>query len=144
MPGKPERNAAHNEGNHMTAKKTILIVDDEPDTLTFFSSVLEDAGYATLMAENVGQAMEKVKESRPDLITLDISMPETSGVRCYRQLRENEELKSIPVVIITGISEDFRTFISSRRHVPPPDGYLTKPVEEEQLLKVVQDLVPAS
>lgn len=121
----------------MPEKKTILIIDDEPDTLTYFSTLLQDNGFATILAENGEEALKKIKETKPDLITLDISMPETSGVRCYRELRENENWKSIPVIMITGISEDFRGFISSRRQVPPPDGYLSKPVDEGQLIAMV-------
>jgi len=127
----------------MTDKKTILIIDDEPDTLTYFSSLLQDHGYATVTAENGEQALVKVRAAKPDLITLDITMPETSGVRCYRELRGNAEWQSIPVIMITGISEDFRTFISTRKQVPPPDGYLSKPVSEEELLKMVRDLIAA-
>jgi CheY-like chemotaxis protein len=124
----------------MPNTKTILIIDDEPDTLTYFSTLLQDNGFNTVVAENGEEGLKKVKAAKPDLITLDISMPETSGVRCYRELRENDEWKSIPVIMITGVSEDFRGFISSRKQVPPPDGYLPKPVDEEQLLKMVQDL----
>jgi DNA-binding response OmpR family regulator len=68
-------------------------------------------------------------------------MPDTSGVRCYRELREHDEWKSIPVIMITGVSEDFRTFISSRKHVPPPDGYLAKPIDEQEFLALVDKLV---
>jgi CheY-like chemotaxis protein len=127
----------------MADKQTILIIDDEPDTVTYFSSVLEDSGYATITARNGAEAIERVKEARPDLITLDITMPETSGVRCYRDLRETEAWRTIPVIIITGISGDFRTFISSRKHVPPPDGYLGKPVDATELLELVRKLLPA-
>jgi CheY-like chemotaxis protein len=70
-------------------------------------------------------------------------MPETSGVRFYRELRDKEEWKSIPVIMITGVSEDFQSFISSRKQVPPPDGYLAKPVKEEDLLNLVKKLLPA-
>ena len=128
----------------MAAKKSILIIDDEPDTLTYFSSLLQDEGFETRTAENGDRGIEMVKESRPDLITLDITMPESSGVRCYRELRSNEEWKSIPVVMITGVSEKFRGFISSRRQVPPPDGYLTKPVDEKELLELIHGLLPDS
>jgi CheY-like chemotaxis protein len=127
----------------MADKQTILIIDDEPDTVTYFSSVLEDNGYATISAKDGAEAIERVKQMRPDLITLDITMPETSGVRCYRDLRETEAWKTIPVIIITGISDDFRTFISSRKHVPPPDGYLAKPVDAAELLELVRRLLPA-
>jgi CheY-like chemotaxis protein len=127
----------------MADKQTILIIDDEPDTVTYFSSLLEDNGYATITARNGAEAIERVKEARPDLITLDITMPETSGVRCYRDLRESEAWRTIPVIIITGVSGDFRTFISSRKHVPPPDGYLGKPVDATELLGLVRKLLPA-
>ena len=124
----------------MQNQKTILIIDDEPDTLTYFSSLLQDNGFTTITAENGDEGLKKAREAKPDLITLDITMPETSGVRCYRELRESDEWKSIPVIMITGISDDFRTFISSRKQVPPPDGYLSKPVDEEQLLTLVRSL----
>jgi CheY-like chemotaxis protein len=127
----------------MTDKKTILIIDDDADTVTYFSSLLEDNGYATVTASDGAQGIELVKQARPDLITLDITMPETSGVRCYRDLRETEEWRAIPVIIITGVSDDFRTFISSRKHVPPPDGYLGKPVDAVELLALVARLMPA-
>jgi CheY-like chemotaxis protein len=124
----------------MADKKTVLIIDDEPDTLTYFSSLLEDNGFATVTAQSAADAIAQVKTVVPDLITLDISMPETSGVRCYRDLREHEAWRNIPVVIITGISEDFRTFISSRKHVPPPDGYLAKPIDEAAFVEMVRKL----
>ena len=127
----------------MADKQTILIIDDEPDTVTYFSSVLEDAGYATVTAKDGAEGIERVRQARPDLITLDVTMPETSGVRCYRDLRESEDWQSIPVIIITGVSGDFRTFISSRKHVPPPDGYLGKPVDATELLALVRSLLPA-
>lgn len=127
----------------MADKKTILIIDDEPDTLTYFSSLLGDNGYATMTAENGQEALARVKEAAPDLITLDVTMPEKSGVRCYRELREHDAWRDIPVIMITGISEDFRTFISSRKHVPPPDGYLAKPVDEAELLAMVRTLLAA-
>jgi CheY-like chemotaxis protein len=128
----------------MAAKKTILIIDDEPDTVTYFSSLLQDDGFDTRSAENGEEGLKMVRESRPDLITLDVSMPETSGVRCYRELRSSEEWKSIPVIMITGVSEDFRGFISKRKQVPPPDGYLAKPVDEKELLELVHKLLPDS
>jgi CheY-like chemotaxis protein len=127
----------------MPDKQTILIIDDEPDTVTYFSSLLEDNGYATITARNGAEAIERVTATRPDLITLDITMPGTSGVRCYRDLRETEAWRTIPVIIITGVSGDFRTFISTRKHVPPPDGYLSKPVDAAELLGLVRKLLPA-
>ena len=125
----------------MADKKKILVIDDEPDVRTFFTTLLEDAGHETVVAENGQEALEKVKDQRPDLITLDISMPETSGVRFYRDMKESEEYKGIPVIIITGISTDFGKFISTRRQVPPPEGYLSKPIDQQEFLEMVAKLL---
>jgi CheY-like chemotaxis protein len=120
--------------------KRILVVDDEPDTLEYFSNLLQDNGYAVETASEGKQASAAVQRLIPDLITLDITMPEKSGVGFYREIRENQLFKSIPVIIITGLSEDFRGFISSRRQVPPPEGYLSKPVDPQELLSLVKKL----
>jgi len=122
-------------------KKTVLVIDDEPDTVVYISSLLEDNGYNTVTASDGGQGLDKVKEGAPDLITLDITMPEKGGVRFYRDMRESEEWKGIPVIIITGVSRDFEKFISTRRQVPPPDGYLAKPIDQDELIKLVKQLI---
>ena len=121
--------------------KKILVVDDEADVTTYFTTVLEENGYETASASNGVEAIEAVRESKPDLVSLDITMPEQSGVKTYRMIKEGEEFKGIPVLIITGIAKDFKHFISSRKQVPPPDGYLEKPVKPETLLAEVQKLI---
>ncbi len=125
----------------MPEKKTILIIDDEPDTLTYFRTLLEDNGYITVTAENGEEGLKRLEELTPDLITLDISMPEMSGIKYYRTLRENEKWKSIPIIIVTGVSDNLRQFISTRKQVPPPDGYISKPVEEKEMLDLISELV---
>ena len=121
--------------------KTILVVDDDPDTLTYLTTVLEDNGFATVSAKDGTEALRSIEEEAPDLVCLDIAMPEKSGVAVYRALKEGDHLKHIPVIIITGISEEFKKFISTRRQVPPPEGYISKPVDSDQLLKMVRDLL---
>lgn len=121
--------------------KTVLVVDDDPDARDFFITVLEDTGYATVSARDGNEALKRLEEGIPDLVTLDITMPEKSGVGVYRKLRETEEYKGIPVIIITGVSGDFKQFISTRRQVPPPEGYLSKPVEAEELAAKVKELL---
>ena len=121
--------------------KTILVVDDDPDAVDFFVTVLEDNGYATVSARDGNEALDRIQEEIPDLVTLDVTMPEKSGVGVYRKLREEEAYLDIPVIIITGVSDDFKHFISSRRKIPPPNGYLSKPIEPEELLRLVGDLV---
>jgi CheY-like chemotaxis protein len=121
-------------------KKTILVVDDEPDVQVYLQTLLEDNGYNVVVAQDGAEALEKVQESRPDLVTLDITMPEKSGVRFYRDVKENDDLKTIPIVIVTGISKDFEKFISTRKQVPPPEGYVSKPIDREEILDLAKKL----
>jgi CheY-like chemotaxis protein len=121
--------------------KTILVVDDDPDAREFLTTVLQDNGFATTTAQDGAEALQKIDEAPPSLVALDITMPEKSGVAVYRKLKQDEQLKDIPVIIITGVSDDFEKFISTRRHVPPPEGYISKPVDHEQLVTMVRELL---
>jgi len=123
------------------AAKTVLVVDDDPDARAFLTAVLADHGFATAEAKDGVEALSAIARSAPDLVALDISMPEKSGVAVYRKLREDEGLKHIPVIIITGMSDDFRSFISTRRHIPPPEEYISKPVDHEQFVGAVKKLL---
>jgi CheY-like chemotaxis protein len=121
--------------------KKILVVDDEPDVVTYLTSVLKDNGYETMEAFNGEQAMEIIRKDRPDLVTLDVTMPEMTGVKAYRALKEDAKLRKIPVVIVTGVSHEFKQFISTRSQVPAPEGYLEKPIQPEVLLAEIKRLV---
>jgi CheY-like chemotaxis protein len=121
--------------------KSILVVEDSPDERSFLTTLLEDAGYSVTEAADGEEAIHRIEASRPDLITLDITMPEKSGVAVYRRIKEDDGLKDIPVVIVTGISSDFKKFISTRRQVPPPEAYINKPVDHEEFLKTVEGLL---
>ena len=121
--------------------KTVLVVDDDPDACEFLTTVLQDNGIGANTAKDGAEAIAMIEQAAPDLVTLDITMPEKSGVAVYRKLKEDDRLKSIPVIIITGVSDDFRNFITSRRQVPPPEGYISKPVDAGQFLKMVKDLL---
>ena len=114
------------------AGSKILVVDDEPDFLLFVSTVLEDNGATVLQASNGDEALKLAKAEKPDLITLDISMPGKSGIEVFEELRNTPETASIAVCIITGKPE-MRQLIYNRP-VPPPEGYLNKPVDEEAIM----------
>ena len=125
----------------MTDAKTVLVVDDDPDAREYLSTVLQDNGFLTVTANDGVEAIAALEEQVPDLVALDITMPEKSGVAVYRRLREDERLKNVPVIIVTGISEEFERFISTRRQVPPPEGYISKPVDAGEFVRKVNDLI---
>ncbi|MCA1988573.1 MAG: response regulator [Desulfarculus sp.] len=125
----------------------ILVVDDEMDLRTFISTLLESNGYRVTVAENGEQGMQKVREKRPALITLDVMMPKESGIKMYRDLKTDPELKDIPVLIISGLAR--KTFLHSQKvldkfknqTVPEPDGYIEKPPEPEELMGEVRRIL---
>jgi DNA-binding response OmpR family regulator len=121
--------------------KKILIVDDEHSVVAYLSALLEDNGFQTLTASNGKEGYTKAVSEHPDLILLDITMPEESGVRMFRKIRENAETASIPVFIVTGISHDFKGFIESRKQVGKPAAYFDKPVNKEELLAKIREVL---
>jgi CheY-like chemotaxis protein len=87
--------------------------------------------------------MTKAKAEKPDIITLDLLMPERTGIKLYREFKKDEELKGIPVIMVTGIvSEDhqfadFKKFIYER-NIPAPEGYIAKLFNAEELLEKIK------
>lgn len=125
----------------MNDSKKILIIDDEEDVLTYLSVFFDDNGFYVLEARNGKEGVEKAFSEKPDIITLDISMPEESGVKALRELQENEITKNTPVIIVTGVASDFKRFIETRKQVHPPEGYFEKPIDRNELLKKVKELL---
>jgi Fe-S oxidoreductase len=117
----------------------ILVVDDEPDMLTYLTTVLEDNEATTLQAMDGTAAIEMAKKENPDLITLDLSMPGMDGGEVFVRLREDPTTEGIPVCIVTGKPE-LRRLIYDKPH-RPPEGYLDKPVEEETLVRNVRKIL---
>ena len=125
----------------MAGSRKILIVDDEPDMVIWLTTFLEDNGYETIFAYDGVEGFEKAKSEHPDLITLDITMDKETGIRMYRNLHDEASTANIPVIMITGVSPEFKRFIESRKQVDPPAAYFEKPVEKDDLLKKVVELV---
>jgi CheY-like chemotaxis protein len=127
--------------------KKILIVDDEPDIVSYLEMILQDNGYETLVAGNGNEALERVRSEKLDLVTLDISMPEASGTRFYKEVKTDPELAGIPVFIVTGVTGmggdkyAYENFISNRSLVPAPEGYFPKPIEREEFVKAVNEVL---
>ena len=121
------------------AGKKILVVDDEPDILTFFSTVFEDNGATVFTATDGDEAIKLAMAEKPDLVTLDISMPGKDGGKVFEELRTNAETSTVKVCIITGRPE-LRKLIYDRK-VQPPEGYLDKPVDEDTLMLNVRKVL---
>ena len=125
----------------METKKKILIIDDEEDVITYLSTFFTDNGFDTIYAMNGKDGFEKAIIENPDIITLDVSMPEESGVKALRDLQNHESTKNTPIIMVTGVSTDMKRFIESRKQVHPPEGYFEKPIDREALLKKIKELL---
>ena len=127
--------------------KKVLTIDDDADIRTFVITVLEENGYSPLKAKNGEEGLKIINEEKPDLVVLDVLMPKQSGIKLYRELKTNESLNKIPVIILSGISK--RIFLRSQEaltefgseNVPEPDAYIEKPVEPEDLAEKIKQLI---
>ncbi|NOZ23524.1 MAG: response regulator [Planctomycetes bacterium] len=124
------------------SKKTVLIVDDEADTVRFLAMALEDAGFEVMTASHGVEAIEKVKEKTPDLISLDIVMPKGGGVRCFRELQKNPEWSKIPVIVVTAHARDDTGRADLQEMtMSGPGVYLEKPVTAESYVHAIRKVL---
>ena len=109
----------------------ILVVDDEADVRKFITAVLEKYGYGVVAAEDGKQAFEEVERERPDLIVLDLQMPEQTGTDFFRRLLKNEALRGIPIIVVSGLAG---------RHlaVSRPYAVFDKPIDPEEFIATVE------
>ena len=115
--------------------KCVLIVEDNELNMKLFHDLLEAHGYATLQTKDGMEALKLAREHRPDLILMDIQLPEVSGLEVTKWIKEDEELKSIPIIAVTafamkGDEEKIRE--------GGCEDYLAKPISVTKVLQAVQ------
>lgn len=118
--------------------KKILIIDDEKDFVEMAKIRLEHEGYAIDVASDGYEGLEKVREIRPDLIILDVLMPKMSGYELCRLLKFDEDMKKIPVIILSVRNGDQDKKIGDDVGA---DVYIGKPYEFSYLLQKIRELV---
>ncbi len=114
--------------------KKILIIDDDHVVLRYLETILTDSGYKVYPADNAREALALVEEIKPDLITLDLEMPEQWGPRFYREMTKNKAHRDIPVIVISGLS-------SSQYSIPKAAGHIGKPFEPEAVVTMVEEQI---
>jgi formate transporter len=121
------------------AAAKVLLVDDDPDFVEITSRVLTKEGYKVTAASTGPQALEAMREARPDLVLLDVMMAEPlEGVALSREMASDPDLKDIPVVMISSIdSSEYAGLLPDDQHLPI-DVWLSKPVSPDQLLKTMR------
>ena len=84
--------------------KQVLVIDDNQNTVKYLSVVLSEHGYEPSSACDGEEGLEKIRQSKPDLITLDVMMPKKSGLTLFKILKKDEEFKDIPILMLTGVA----------------------------------------
>ena len=127
-------------------KRKILVVDDEPDAVEFVRAVMEEAGYDVADAANGVEGLAKARAERPDLIILDVQMPEKDGFSTFTDLRADADLKAVPVVMLTGVGQQTGVHFSARDMGEylgsEPEAYVEKPIDPDVLQQTVAGLLP--
>jgi len=109
----------------------ILIVDDEPDIVEFISYNLKSKGYQTATAYDGIEALRKAKEFRPDLVLLDVMMPNKDGMQTLREMRQTPDLESVAIIFLTALSDEKSEIEGLKLGA---DDYIAKPIKPELLL----------
>jgi len=130
--------AVASEASSTPINATILVVDDNADMRSYISSVLQRAGYAVITARNGAEGLDEAQTQRPDLIVTDLMMPVVSGLEMIQWIRHNEDLKGVPIVLVTAKADESTRIEGVEKGA---DGYLSKPFNARELLAEVRNLL---
>jgi DNA-binding response OmpR family regulator len=128
-------------------KKKILFVDDELDMRIFLSTVLKTEGYEPIAARNAVEGLQKARDQGPDLVIMDVMMPQAGGVTLFQEIKKDERLKHLPVIMLTGVSaKAFSHHLKMLNlrlddSLPPPDAYMEKPLDPAKLVATIERLL---
>lgn len=121
-----------------------LVVDDESDAREFVRAILEPDGWEVIEAEDGAAGIEKARETRPDLVILDVEMPNVNGFQVFTELIKLPETAGTKIVMLTGVADklgmrfsadDMGNFLGRQ-----PDAYVEKPIDPDQFKRIVQDV----
>ena len=121
--------------------KHVLAVDDEANVTRLVQLILQRAGYRVTTASDGAEALDKIREDRPDLLLSDITMPHLDGIELLRRLKADASTADIPVVVLSAKAQDADVFEAQRSGA---DAYLPKPFSPAQLMEAVAEALSAA
>jgi len=119
------------DSNSSASKTTIMVIDDHPDILDIVKTILERSGYVVQVANSGMEVFSLLEENKPDLIILDIMMPQMDGLKVLQQLKGNADYSSIPVILLT-VKVQHEDVLKGYKL--GADYYITKPFNSSQLI----------
>ena len=125
--------------------KKVLIVDDEPDAVDFTKEVVESEGHNVVTASDGSKGLAAMRKENPDLVILDVQMPDMDGFEVFQEMKRDESLKPIPVIMLNGIREkvgigfsadEMKSFMGER-----PNDYIEKPIDPAKLRQALNKIL---
>jgi DNA-binding response OmpR family regulator len=125
----------------MSEQKLILVVDDDPDLVEAVSMKLEAKNYRVAKAYDGVEAMDRIKEEKPDLVILDVMMPRKNGWDVCDEIKNSADLKDIAVVLLTAVADSVKTtsYTHHNGKTTLADDYIPKPIDLDELMEIVSD-----
>jgi DNA-binding response OmpR family regulator len=121
------------------AKKTVVCIEDEPEMVDLIKLILGRRGFELTGAMGGREGLEVIRRVKPDLVLLDLMMPDIDGWEVYQQMKADEELKHIPVIVVTAKAQSIDKVLGL--HIAKVDDYVTKPFGPQELLQSVEKVL---
>ena len=123
-------------------KKLVVCIEDEPEMIDLIKLILRRADFDFVGALGGREGLEAVRRLKPDLVLLDLMMPDVDGWDVYRQMKDDEVLSDIPVIVITAKAQSIDRVLGL--HIAKVDDYITKPFGPQELLESVNKILGTS
>jgi DNA-binding response OmpR family regulator len=120
----------------MADKRRILCIEDEPEMIDLIRLILERKGFEVIGAVGGEEGLDAVRRDKPDLVLLDLMMPDVDGWEVYRQMKADAKLQDIPVVVVTAKAQSIDKVLGL--HIAKVDDYVTKPFGPGDLVESVE------
>lgn len=121
------------------AKKTVVCIEDEPEMVDLIKLILGRRGFELTGAMGGREGLEVIRRVKPDLVLLDLMMPDIDGWEVYQQMKADDELKHIPVIVVTAKAQSIDKVLGL--HIAKVDDYVTKPFGPQELLQSVEKVL---
>lgn len=119
--------------------RVVVCVEDEPEMIDLIRLILSRKGYDIIGADGGKKGLETIREQKPDLVLLDLMMPDMDGWEVYQQLKADEETRDIPVIVVTAKAQSIDKVLGL--HIAKVDDYISKPFSPQELLDSVEQVL---
>ena len=123
------------------SKKSVVCIEDEPEMIDLIKLILGRKGFELAGAMGGREGLEFIRRLKPDLVLLDLMMPDMDGWEVYQQIKSDDELKHIPVIIVTAKAQSIDKVLGL--HIAKVDDYVTKPFGPQELLQSIEKVLSA-